>query len=213
MCDNQQVRIERLDALIWEQVVALLEHPERLRQEYERRLDRLEQDQYIDADTAGLQKQQRHLQQGKSRLIDSYTEGLIDKADFDPKMTQLKGKLRQIADQVAAAKQHHAGQIELFLVINRLEEFAAAVNGRLRSLDLQTQREIIRGLVKRVEIYREAIVVVFRVDPDPSIDADQNRPNKIVRTASIQDRKQRTSAVRRWTARPPERPSSYLRTR
>jgi site-specific DNA recombinase len=198
ICDNQQVRIERLDALIWEQVVSLVEHPERLRQEYERRLDRLEQDQYIDADTAGLEKQQRHLEQGKSRLIDSYTEGLIDKADFDPKMTQLKGKLSQIADQMAAAKQHHAGQIELFLVINRLEEFAAAVNDRLRSLDLQTQREIIRGLVKRVEIYREEIVVVFRVDPDPGIDSDQNRPKKIVRTTSMQDRKQRNDpALRR----------------
>ncbi|WP_295447243.1 hypothetical protein [uncultured Thiodictyon sp.] len=112
-------------------MVDLLAHPERLKQEYERRLDRLQQEHQVNADTAALERQQRHLEQGKFRLIDSYTEGLIDKADFDPKMTHVKLKLEQVAGQIATAKQHHAGQFELFLVINRLEEFAAAINDRL----------------------------------------------------------------------------------
>ena len=106
----------------------------------------------MSADTAALEKHQRHLEQGKSRLIDSYTEGLIDKADFDPKMTHVKMKLEQVAGQIAASKQHQAGQSELFLVINRLEEFAAAVNERLTSLDFTTKRDIIRALVKRIEM-------------------------------------------------------------
>ncbi len=35
ICENKQVRTERLDDLVWQQVVALLSHPERLKQEYE----------------------------------------------------------------------------------------------------------------------------------------------------------------------------------
>ncbi len=44
----------------------------------------LEQDEEVNADTAALEKQKRHLEKGKSRLIDSYAEGVIEKSDFDP---------------------------------------------------------------------------------------------------------------------------------
>jgi site-specific DNA recombinase len=33
-------------------------------------------------------------------------------------------------------------------------------------VDFNTKREIIRALVKRVEIYKEEVVVVFRIDPE-----------------------------------------------
>lgn len=127
MCDNKQVRTSRLDDLVWEQVLARLQHPERLQQEYEQRLQRLQQAHASPADTSVLEKQHQHLKQGKSRLIDSYTEGLIDKSDFDPKMSQLNAKLEQLQLQIDTARQQDAGQAELFLVINRLEEFAAAI--------------------------------------------------------------------------------------
>jgi site-specific DNA recombinase len=169
MCDNTQVRMQRLDDLIWQEVVAQLSDPARLKREYEPRLDMLEQDEKATADTAALEKQKRHLQTSKARLIDSYTEGVIEKHDFDPKMQQLKVKLQQIDRQIATSKEHAAGQFELFLVINRLEEFAAAVNDRLSTMDFTTKREIIRALVKRIEIHKDEIVVVFRVDPDPGL--------------------------------------------
>jgi hypothetical protein len=36
--DNMQVRTDMLDHLVWQEVCALLESPQRLEQEYERRL-------------------------------------------------------------------------------------------------------------------------------------------------------------------------------
>jgi len=198
ICDNKQVRTSRLDALVWEQVLGLLQHPERLQQEYEQRLNRLQQAHEARTDTRVLEKQQQHLKQGKSRLIDSYTEGLIDKSDFNPKMAQLNAKLGQLQIQIDTARQQDAGQAELFLVINRLEEFAAAIQERLTSLDFETKRGIIRALVKRIEIYHEEILVVFRVDPDPDItDPDDNgkqeKPSEpSIGASSMQDRKRRS---------------------
>jgi len=153
ICDNKQVRTQRLDELVWQQVIELLANPERLKNEYERRLDVLEKNEKVTADTAALERQKRHLETGKSRLIDSYTEGVVDKADFDPKIGHLKVKIQQIDCQIEESKRHQAGQFELFLVINRLEEFAATVNDRLSAIDFNAKREIIRALVKRIEIY------------------------------------------------------------
>src|SRR5437763_17163240 len=49
----------------------------------------------------------------------------------------------------------------------RLDEFASRVKSGLHQADWSTRREIIRALVKRVEIDQEQVRVVFRVNPPP----------------------------------------------
>ncbi|MBP0625547.1 recombinase family protein, partial [Cupriavidus sp. LEh25] len=100
ICDNLQVRTDKLDELVWQQVVELLRQPDRLKTEYERRLDVLERNEKNGFDTTSLDKQRLQLEKGKSRLIDSYADGILDKADFEPKMQQLKNRLEQIEQQI-----------------------------------------------------------------------------------------------------------------
>jgi DNA invertase Pin-like site-specific DNA recombinase len=78
----------------------------------------------------------------------SAADGIIDKTDFEPKMQQLKKRLEQIDQQILESRQQGAVQSELFLVINRLEEFAGAVTEKLDTIDLETKRRIVLGLVK-----------------------------------------------------------------
>ena len=106
--------------------------------------------------------------------VDSYAEGLIDKEDFDPKISQLKIIIQQLERQIEECKQHAVGLHELFLAISRLEDFAATVNDKVDSIDFHTKREIIRAWVKRVEIYKEEVIVVFRVEPESSLQRNNN---------------------------------------
>ena len=55
---------------------------------------------------------------------------------------------------------------ELRLIIGRLEEFSLRVKDGLDQVDWATQRELIRTLVKQVEIEQERVNVVFRVGPN-----------------------------------------------
>lgn len=96
----------------------VLRHPERLKEEYERRLDVMERNDRRSFDTASLEKQRLQLEKSKSRLIDSYADGIIDKADFEPRMQQFKSRLEQIERQIQESRRHGATQSELFLVIN-----------------------------------------------------------------------------------------------
>ncbi|PPB80670.1 site-specific DNA recombinase [Mycetohabitans endofungorum] len=174
ICDNLQVRTDKLDDLVWQQVVQLLRQPERLKNEYERRLDMMERNERNSLATSHLEKQRIQLEKGKSRLIDSYAEGIIDKTDFEPRMQQLKNRIEQIDQQILESKQQGAVQSELFLVINRLEEFAGAITQKLDTIELETKHRIVLGLVKRVEIHKDEIVVVFRVDPQAGALANEN---------------------------------------
>ena len=52
-------------------------------------------------------------------------------------------------------------------MIGQLEEFARRVSEGLREPDWLTRREIIRALVKQVEIDEEEVRIVYRVSPSP----------------------------------------------
>ena len=147
---------------MWQQVCALLEDPQRLAQEYQRRL----QEPHSKENRALLEAQAAKLKQGLSRLIDSYAEGLIDKQEFQPRIERSKDRLTKLEQTIQALADQETRQRELRLVITRLEEFAQRVTASLEQADWTRRRELIRTLVKRVEIGPEAVKVVFRVEPD-----------------------------------------------
>jgi len=176
ICDNKQLRTKMLDDLVWEQVIKIIQNPARLEKEYRRRLDVLERKEREQYDTDALKKQMRNLEKGKSRLIDSYADGIIDKEDFEPKIKHIKAKIENLSTQIQKLKNADVIQHELFLVINRIDEFAKRINGKLDAIDFEAKREIIRTLVKRIEIHKEEVVVVFRIEPKD----DLNKSGKSV---------------------------------
>src|SRR5215210_7759759 len=168
VCHNGQVRTDLLDVTVWQEVCALLEDPQRVEQEYRRRL--------APADTAersGVERQVSKLRQGLARLIDSYTEGLIEKAEFEPRIGRLRERIAALEEQAQQLAQAEALQDDLRVLIGRLEEFAASVKGGLAEADWSTRRELIRAVVKRVEIGQEEVNVVFRVSPDPVVESPE----------------------------------------
>jgi site-specific DNA recombinase len=56
LCCNKQLRTDLVDEAVWEEVCRLLEHPERLEQEYRRRLLQQEQAQHA-KDEASLERE------------------------------------------------------------------------------------------------------------------------------------------------------------
>jgi len=164
ICDNIQVRTDMLDQLVWHEVCTLLEEPQRLEQEYQRRLEARNQE---GEDLAALEARIVKVRRGVARLIDSYAEGFIEKQEFEPRIRRLRQRLADLQAQAQQITDEVARQAELRLVITRLEQFALKVSGGLAEADWSTKRELIRTLVKRVEIGKEEVNVVFRVASDP----------------------------------------------
>jgi site-specific DNA recombinase len=91
ICQNTQVRTDLLDVAVWREVSTLLAHPERLAEEYRRRLHPESSPQ-----SPALPTVETHLgklRQGLARLIDSYADGLIDKQEFEPRILRLRRRI------------------------------------------------------------------------------------------------------------------------
>jgi len=164
-CPNTQVRTDRLELAIWQEVCALLAHPERLAQEFTRRLHA--DGQGPRPERLGLESQVGKLRQGLARLIESYAEGLIEKQEFAPRVTRLRQRLAQIEAQCPQLAEEETVQRELQLIGGRLDMFAAQVQQNLDELAWPRKREIIRALVRRVEMAVDQVRVGFRVDAFP----------------------------------------------
>jgi site-specific DNA recombinase len=165
ICPNTQVRTDRLELAVWHEVCALLSQPERLTHEFQRRQQASGEGQR--QERSALEAQVGKLRQGLARLIDSYTEGLIEKDEFEPRVTRLRQRIAHIEEQCEALADEEMLHREMHLIVSRLDDFAAQVGRHLDDLEWAKKREIIRALVRRVEVGLEQVQVVFRVDSFP----------------------------------------------
>ena len=114
------------------------------------------------------------------RLIDSFTEGLIEKDQFTARMARTKNRIVELDARIKADAGDADHLEHLRLAAKRLRELAAAVGPHLATADWHRRRDIIRTLVQRIEIGREVIKIVFRVTPD----ARGSGPESVVVTLS-----------------------------
>jgi len=176
ICSNAQIQGEFLETAVWRDVSDLLTNPERLEREYQ------------DGSRAGtslenvetLKAQRLKLQHALERLIDSFTEGLIEKDQFTSRMARTKNRIVGLDARIKADAGDADHLEHLRLAAKRLRELAAAVGPHLATADWHRRRDIIRTLVQRIEIGREVIKIVFRVTPD----ARGSGPESVVVTLS-----------------------------
>src|SRR5207244_718257 len=88
---------------------------------------------------------------------------------FAPRITRLNQRIVPVEEQAKQLADEVTLQGDLRLIIGRLEEFAAQVNKGLEQADWRTRRELMRTLVKRVEVDHHQVKVVFRVDSEPFV--------------------------------------------
>jgi len=150
---------------VWREVQELLAHPERVAEEYQRRLHTTTAGTH--QEQATLEAQLGKVRQGLARLIDSYAEGLLEKHEFEPRITRLRQRILQLEEQRQQLIDVTALQTAIRLIVGRLEDFAAKIAAGLEDSDWLSKREMIRALVKRVEVTPDRVNVVFRVDPYP----------------------------------------------
>jgi site-specific DNA recombinase len=168
VCDNRPVRGDRLEQAVWDRVRALLEAPERVADEYRRRLQAAQNTATEPDEVAVLDRRMAALRRGIGRLIDSYAEGVIERAEFAPRIAGLKARLAQLEQRRQMVAEAAGAERELTLIIGQLEEFAAKIGAGLDGLDWSGRQAIIRALVRRIEIDGDQIEIIFRVPPPRS---------------------------------------------
>ena len=162
LCSNRSVRSDKLEPLVWRQIEMVLEDPQRVSAEYERRIAAGREGRPRE-DVDALERQIARLRRGIDRLIDSYAEELIEINEFKPRLAGLKQRMARLEAERDTATVEHEAERTLQMVIGRLTEFADRIHAGMDQLDWEGRRDIIRALVRRIEIDCGDVEVVFKI--------------------------------------------------
>jgi len=173
VCHNKQVRTDMLEQAVWEDACALLADPKRVEQEYERRLSALPSEA-MGQGTEQLRTQIQKIHRAVGRIMDAYEEGWLDKRDFEQRLRRAKDRQTRLEAQAQALADEEAQRREVRLVIGCLRDFADRVAHGLDHTDWLTRRDIIRALIKEVQVGRQSVRIVYRVDPPPFAQAPRD---------------------------------------
>jgi site-specific DNA recombinase len=170
LCTNKSVN-GRVEAAVWSDLCALLRDPDRLRREFERRLD---EPQPPEREVAHWQKSIAQLQRRLGRLLDAYENGWLDKTEFETRMQRVQERLQREEEAWAQQQRTTSAVEELRLLFGDFSAFAAQMSAGLEQADFATQRKLLRLLVHRIEVDQEEIRIVYKVQPSPFVHRPTN---------------------------------------
>lgn len=160
VCQNPQVRADKLEQAVWNDACELLRNPQLLRQEYERRLAAPESSET----ERSLRKQLAATQRTLQRLIDIHTDGLIDRTEFEPRLARSRQRLADVESKLETLRSQSREQTALREALVCVDSFSEAVSANLSQADWPTRREILRTLIDRVVIEPTQIRIVYRIN-------------------------------------------------
>lgn len=161
VCQAHPMHVGDLDEAVWADVCQLLQHPHKIEEEYERRLRG--EDSAATSRIVPIEKVIAKVKKTIARLIDAYSEGSLDKEEFEPRLRRARERLSQLELDAQAQAQEASQRAELTLIIGKLQDFAKRVHEGLEQVDPPTRQEIIRTLVKRVEVDDQQVKIVYRI--------------------------------------------------
>ena len=172
ICSNGSLNGDHLEPAVWSDVCSLLNDPERLRRECQRRLD---QSPGEDVAMPHLEKSLAQLKRRVGRLIDAYENGWLDKSDFEPRIRHVRERLAREENAFAQRQRDRASEEELRLLVGQFETFAQHIADGLEQADFDTKRKLLRLLIHRIEVDQAEIRIVYKVQPHPFVPSPAKR--------------------------------------
>src|ERR1700738_1906659 len=159
VCDNRPVRQDLLDAIVWTEVIRLLEDPTLIQQELDRRLAAARAADPTKQRQQTVQRDLVRVDKSVERVLTAYQEDLLSLEQLRERMPSL----RQREQALRAELQSIADQTRERTMYLQLAETLSAFLARLRvaadTLDILERQRLVRLLIKEVLVGDDTIVI------------------------------------------------------
>src|SRR5271169_5460361 len=171
VCDNPPVRQDHLDAVVWKELVRLLEDPSVLQEELNRRLEAARKADPRKPREELLQREQARLDKSMDRLLNAYQEGLASLEQLRARMPELRQQQQALQAERQSLEAASADQAHCMRLAETLTGFCAQLRLRANTLDVSEQQKILRLLVKEILVGKDTLVIRHSI-PIPSAGPD-----------------------------------------
>jgi site-specific DNA recombinase len=162
VCQSRPIRADELEPLVWGEVRALLENPELVRAEIDRRLHALRTEHPAARRREALERDLTRADAAIARLIEAYQEQLISLDELRSRMPALRKRQSTLRAQLDSlnAELHDA---ESYLKLaDTIEGFLTRLSDGLGQLSLEEQQRILRLVVREVLVGGDDDTITIR---------------------------------------------------
>jgi site-specific DNA recombinase len=159
ICHAHPVPVDQLDQVVWEQVWELLNQPQLIEREIERRLQEHRQSSPVEQRKDNVSKELARLAQQADKLIDGYQEGLIDLAELRHRMPELKKRQLALEKELASLKLQAIEQSRLLEMNVSIERFMEQLRTSAKNLDVEQKQKIVRLLIREVVVASDTLTI------------------------------------------------------
>ena len=159
VCENPPVRQDQLDAVVWAEVVRLMEEPRIIQDELTRRLEVARTADPLKQRQEQLRRDHSRLSKGMDRLLTAYQEGLLSLDQLRCRMPELRKQDEAVQAELRSLETVAGDQTQYLRLVETLADFHTRLRARADTLDVPEKQRILRLLVKEVLVGRETITI------------------------------------------------------
>src|ERR1035437_5349071 len=136
LCDNPPVRQGHLDAVVWKELLRLLEDPSLIQQELSRRQDAARNADPLRQREEQLGRDRARLVKSVDRLLTAYQEGLVSLEQLRCRMPELRKQEQAIQGELQSLEAAATDQTKYLRLVETLANFRTRLSGHADALDV-----------------------------------------------------------------------------
>ena len=159
VCPNRPVRQDQLDAIVWDEVMRLLDAPTLVQAERDRRLAAARQADPGRQRVEDLGHQQIRLAHSIERLVTAYQQDLVTLDALRERMPALRHQQQTLAAEREALALASADQARYLRLSETLTDVRASLRARSDTLDVDARQQIVRLVVKEIRVGLDTLTI------------------------------------------------------
>jgi site-specific DNA recombinase len=175
VCDTPSLCEEHLDALVWREVLRLLEEPTLVETELARRRAAARQGDPARQRVDELTRQETRVSQAIERLVTAYQQQLVTLDELRARMPTLRTQQQGITAERQALETAATDQAYYLRLSETLTDFRSRLRARGDTLDITDRQQIVRLLIKEIRVAPNAITICHSL-PIGGPGPDDHRP-------------------------------------
>ena len=163
MCTKRPIRQDYLDQLVWNEVTGLLENPELVQAEIDRRRAAARNADPLRKREEELRREQVRLEKNSERLLTAYQEGLVTLSQLRQRMPDLQKQTQAVVSELQSLEMAAVDQAKYLQLAEGLTGFLNKLRERAGTLDIGVRQQIVRLVVKEVLVGTDTITMFHSV--------------------------------------------------
>ena len=158
-CNCRPIRQDYLDEVVWKEVLRLLDSPELIRAEMNRRLRESSASDPVQQRKSHLEGELKRVDAQIDKLLDAYQENLLGLADLRVRAPKLRSRKGAIEKEIESLSLQAMENGRLQQMSASIEGFLAQVQQSAQTLCVAERQKIIRLVIKEIVVDDSSLTI------------------------------------------------------